>query len=119
VADVRVASGGQESVSVASGGQESVSVASGGQESVSVAYRGQESVSVASRVVKRKRMSCIARGDGYAKCPTILKVFVQFYCTLCYIQLYAHIQNCLMTSTMHVIRNSLVVSLYCVTLKPY
>jgi len=42
----------------------------------------------------RNCISCIDR-HGCTKCPTIGR-FLQFYCTLLYTQLYAHIQNCWM-----------------------
>jgi len=35
-------------------------------------------VLVASRVINRTRMSCIARWDGYAKCPTVWRFSYSF-----------------------------------------
>jgi hypothetical protein len=52
--------------------------------------------SCAPRLV-RNYISCI-KICGCTKCPTIGR-FLQFYCTLLYTQLYAHIQNCWMIST--------------------
>jgi hypothetical protein len=48
-------------------------------------------------VVVRNWTSCIER-YGCTKCPAIGR-FLQFYCTLHYTQLYAHIQNCCVIST--------------------
>ena len=45
----------------------------------------------------RNCISCTER-YGCTKCPTIGR-FLQFYCTLLYIQLYTHKQNCWMLAT--------------------
>lgn len=55
-----------------------------------------------------------SQNEMCANCLTIRR-FSQFYCSLCYIQLCAHIQNCWLTSIVH----SVVMSRYCLLLKPY
>ena len=76
---------------------------------VRVASRGQEIVSVASRVVNpkydklrpavSKKFYQLHRKIWVYKMSNNWKVLTQFYCTLLYTQLYAHIQNCWMIST--------------------
>jgi hypothetical protein len=69
-----------------------------------VASRRHEIVSVASRFVNPKydelrpavsnELHQLHRKVGVYKMSNNCKVLTQFYCTLLYIQLYAHIQNC-------------------------
>jgi hypothetical protein len=71
-------------------------------------------LSDASRVVNRTRIELDRRRSWAGKMSRNLKVLTVLF-TLCYIKLYAHIQNCWMTSTMH----NVVISWYCIMFKLY
>lgn len=87
-------------------------------------------VSVAAKSVCFKCNNCVSSCRLHAyeshqnrrwafKSPQNLKVFIRFYCTICYIQVREHIRNCLMTSTMHVVRNYVVKLWNCLIFNPY
>jgi len=87
-----------------------VRVASRGREIVSVAYQGDRFKCVSCvpgfqpqayelRHAVSKELHQLHRKTGMYKMSNNLKVLIQCYCTLLYIQLYAHIQNCWMIST--------------------
>jgi hypothetical protein len=78
---------------------------------VQVAFRGHEIVSVASHGVCFMRIRGVPTRQPHAyalhrkmwvyRMFNNLKVLTQLHYRLLYTQLYAHIQNCLMISTMH------------------